>query len=158
MNETESGKNIKKLKSMQAYIGYSEQSMDVVPLSILQGQFFNPYLPKYLNYGTLGYGLAHEIVHGFDNVGRKYDSNGNESDGWHTESNQDFVSITQCLIRQYGYFQDEATFLHLDGERTLAENIFDNGGLPQIYNAYKRWASHHFSEIKLPGFNFTAAK
>uniref|UniRef100_A0A1A9X1W6 Peptidase M13 C-terminal domain-containing protein n=1 Tax=Glossina brevipalpis TaxID=37001 RepID=A0A1A9X1W6_9MUSC len=128
---------------------------ELVPLGILQGQFFNPYLPKYLNYGTLGYALAHEIVHGFDNVGSKYDSNGNESDGWHSESNQDFVRMTQCLIRQYGNFQDETTLLHLDGERTLTENIADNGGLRQTYNAYKRWASRHFPEIKLPSLNFT---
>lgn len=80
---------------------------------MLQGQFFNPYLPKYVNYGALGYALGHEVVHGFDNVGSKYDSNGNKNDWWHSESNQEFVRMTQCLIRQYGNFQDETTLLRV---------------------------------------------
>ncbi|KAG7231278.1 hypothetical protein INR49_012109 [Caranx melampygus] len=110
------------------------------PAGELQKPFFwGKEYPRSLSYGAIGVIVGHELTHGFDNNGRKYDKNGNLDQWWSNSSVTAFNEKTQCMIDQYnGYHWDEAG-LNVRGKRTLAENIADNGGIREAFRAYRRW-------------------
>lgn len=74
------------------------------PAGILQGQFLNEDRPNYINYGTIGQIIGHEITHGFDDLGRQFDQNGNLHDWWDPETKQKFLNKTKCIIDQYSNY------------------------------------------------------
>nr|XP_023701010.1 phosphate-regulating neutral endopeptidase isoform X3 [Paramormyrops kingsleyae] len=112
------------------------------PAGELQKPFFwGLSYPRSLSYGAIGVIVGHELTHGFDNNGRKYDKNGNLDQWWSNTSISRFNEKTQCMIDQYnGYYWKEAG-LNVRGKRTLAENIADNGGIRQAFrvrcNSYR---------------------
>lgn len=74
--------------------------------AILQDRFFSANRPRYMNYGSLGFLIGHEITHGFDDVGRQYDFDGNLVNWWQPETEKKFLEKAQCIIWQYGNYTD----------------------------------------------------
>ncbi len=108
----------------------------VFPAAILQPPFFDMTADDAANYGGIGAVIGHEISHGFDDKGSKYDGAGNLRDWWTAEDRQEFESRAAGLVEQYNDyrpFDDQS----LNGELTLGENIGDLGGLSVAYQAYR---------------------
>lgn len=107
----------------------------VFPAAILQPPFFDPNADMAVNYGGIGAVIGHEIGHGFDDQGSKYDGNGNMENWWTDADRSEFEKRTKALIDQYsGYcpLKDGC----VNGELTIGENIGDLGGLSIAYKAY----------------------
>jgi endothelin-converting enzyme/putative endopeptidase len=98
------------------------------PAGILQPPFFNRTAPEAVNYGAIGMVVGHELTHGFDDEGRKYDALGNLRDWWSPDVARAFDTRAQCLVDQFGAYEP-LPGVHLDGKLTLGENIADLGGL-----------------------------
>ncbi|KAL1919582.1 uncharacterized protein VTP21DRAFT_1513 [Calcarisporiella thermophila] len=125
-----------------------------VPSGGAQPPFFHINLPSYINYGTLGYIVGHEITHGFDNQGRQYDGQGALRDWWSQEASHNFEMRAQCFVDQYSNFSMRApngSTVYLDGRNTLSENIADNGGIRQAYLAWKKSIEPSLHDQILPG-------
>ncbi len=122
----------------QTVNAYYNPSMNeiVFPAAILQPPFFNLKADDAVNYGGIGAVIGHEITHGFDDQGRKYDGNGNMREWWTEEDADKFDERAQVVVDQYNEFVPIDT-LHINGELTLGENIADIGGLTVSYNAYQ---------------------
>lgn len=111
----------------------------VFPAAILQPPFFDPDADDAVNYGAIGAVIGHEISHGFDDQGSKYDGKGVFNDWWTKEDRANFDARTQALVKQYdGYYPLPETEpkLHVIGANTLGENIADNAGLAIALKAY----------------------
>ncbi|XP_061522221.1 phosphate-regulating neutral endopeptidase PHEX isoform X1 [Phycodurus eques] len=121
------------------------------PAGELQKPFFwGKEYPRSLSYGAIGVIVGHELTHGFDNNGRKYDKDGNLDQWWSNASVTAFTDKTQCMVEQYDdYFWEEAG-LNIRGKRTLAENIADNGGMRQAFRAYRRWVDESRGGVEEP--------
>ncbi|KAG4067966.1 hypothetical protein HA402_010652 [Bradysia odoriphaga] len=122
------------------------------PAGILQGAFFNPGRPQYMNYGGIGFVIGHEITHGFDDQGSQYDSLGNLRNWWANETRAAYLEKAQCIIEQYGNYTEPQTNLPLNGINTQGENIADNGGIKESYRAYQRWSANR-PEKSMPGLS-----
>lgn len=108
----------------------------VFPAAILQPPFFNVEADDAVNYGAIGAGIGHEIGHGFDDQGRKFDGDGNLRDWWTEEDNARFEERKQKLAAQYNNYE-VIDGLTINGEFTSGENIGDLGGLGIAYKAYR---------------------
>ncbi|ABI64767.1 endothelin-converting enzyme, Metallo peptidase, MEROPS family M13 [Maricaulis maris MCS10] len=107
------------------------------PAGILQAPFFDPNADAAINYGAIGAVIGHEIGHGFDDQGRRFDYDGSIRDWWTVETNERFEERADILEAQYdGYEPIEGSFVN--GEFTMGENIGDLGGLQMAYTAYQR--------------------
>jgi putative endopeptidase len=106
------------------------------PAAILQPPFFNQDADDAINYGAMGAVIGHEISHGFDDQGRKYDEAGNIKDWWTKEDADKFKARAQKLVNQYDNFAVIDTF-KVNGALTLGENIGDLGGLTISFAAFK---------------------
>lgn len=122
----------------------------VFPAAILQFPFFNMEADDAVNYGAIGMVIGHEMTHGFDDMGRQYDVNGNLKDWWTKEDEKRFNKRTEILIKQFDNFTCLDT-LHVDGKLTLGENIADLGGLNITYDALQK-ALKGKSREKIDGF------
>lgn len=117
-----------------------EHNEIVFTAAILQPPFFNAAVDDAANYGSAGFGIAHEISHGFDDQGSQYDGDGKllAPPGWFTQTDLDrYRAKTQALIAQASAFEPIPGY-HVNGELTLGENIADVAGLAVAYKAYKR--------------------
>ncbi|MBC2664412.1 M13 family metallopeptidase [Novosphingobium flavum] len=109
----------------------------VFPAAILQPPFFNPAADPAANYGAIGAVIGHEMGHGFDDQGSKYDGTGNLRDWWSAEDKARFVALTDRLAAQYDKFCPfDSGQTCVNGKLTLGENIGDLGGLSLAYRAY----------------------
>jgi len=125
------------------------------PAGILQGVFFSSERPLYLNYGAIGWVIGHEITHGFDDQGRQFDQDGNLVNWWEPDTARRYLAKAECIIQQYsGYSLPELGNLRVNGLNTQGENIADNGGIKEAYQAYSSWVSAHGPEHLLPGLNY----
>lgn len=111
----------------------------VFPAAILQPPFFDPDADDAANYGGIGAVIGHEIGHGFDDQGAKYDGDGNLVDWWSDADRTEFSKRTKALIEQYGEFTPEGLDdkYKVNGEFTIGENIGDLGGLSIALVAYR---------------------
>uniref|UniRef100_A0A8C9RZX5 Phosphate regulating endopeptidase homolog, X-linked n=1 Tax=Scleropages formosus TaxID=113540 RepID=A0A8C9RZX5_SCLFO len=129
------------------------------PAGELQKPFFWGFsYPRSLSYGAIGVIVGHELTHGFDNNGRKYDKDGNLDQWWSNASISRFNEKTQCMVEQYSGYRWEEAGMNVNGKRTLAENIADNGGIREAFRAYRRWIDTHRSgreEPLLPGLGLS---
>src|SRR5262249_13865494 len=112
----------------------------VFPAGILQPPFFDRNIDDAVNYGAIGAVIGHELSHGFDDSGRKFDGNGNLKDWWTEADGKAFEERAACIADQYsGYspVNDPKTGkpAYIKGKLTLGENIGDNGGLRIAYMA-----------------------
>lgn len=139
------------------YSSYSNQIC--LPAGILQAPFYDPNYPNYLNYGGIGSVIGHEITHGFDERGRLHDKNGvlypdGETSLWTKKTIDSYKKKVQCIIDQYSDFKVDQINETLNGEKTLGENIADNGGLKEAFRAYQVWVSKNGPEPLLPGLKY----
>jgi putative endopeptidase len=107
----------------------------VFPAGILQPPYFDPNADDAVNYGEIGATIGHEISHGFDDQGSKYDASGRLHNWWTAQDRKDFDARTAALARQYDQYQP-LPGLHVNGRLTLGENIADLAGLVIAYKAY----------------------
>jgi putative endopeptidase len=107
----------------------------VFPAAILQPPFFDPKADDAVNYGGIGAVIGHEISHGFDDQGSKYDGKGVFQDWWTKEDRANFDKRTAMIVSQYDAFEP-LPGLHVIGKNTLGENIADNAGLAIALKAY----------------------
>src|SRR5258707_12744354 len=111
----------------------------VFPAAILQPPFFDADADDAANYGGIGAVIGHEIGHGFDDQGAKYDGDGNLVDWWTDEDRAEFGARTKALIEQYDEFVPRGLHNghHVNGAFTVGENIGDLGGLSIGLLAYR---------------------
>ena len=121
-------------QTVNAY--YSPDMNEIVfPAAILQPPFFNMDADDAVNYGGIGVVIGHEMTHGFDDQGRKYDEKGNLNDWWTEEDAVRFNERTAQLVKLFDEFELRGN--HINGELTLGENIADLGGLNIAWDAYQ---------------------
>src|ERR1700751_532985 len=110
----------------------------VFPAAILQPPFFDAQADDAANYGGIGAVIGHEIGHGFDDQGAKYDGDGNLVDWWTDDDRTEFGACTKALIEQYEAYTPRGleTSHHVNGAFTVGENIGDLGGLSIALLAY----------------------
>jgi putative endopeptidase len=105
------------------------------PAAILQPPFFDPNADDAVNYGGIGAVIGHEISHGFDDQGSKYDGTGELNNWWTPEDRKNFEARTKMLVDQMNSYEP-LPGLHVNGAFTLGENIADLAGLTIAYKAY----------------------
>ncbi|MBX3091119.1 MAG: peptidase M13 [Cryobacterium sp.] len=109
----------------------------VFPAAILQFPFFDETRDAAANYGAIGAVIGHEIGHGFDDQGSKYDGDGRLTDWWSAEDKAAFEKLTGSLIEQYNALAPrQVPEHHVNGALTIGENIGDLGGLGIAWKAY----------------------
>jgi putative endopeptidase len=115
----------------------SEQRVEMVfPAGILQPPFFSAHSSMVVNLGHMGSIVGHELTHGFDDQGAKYDPNGNLIAWWPQKVVDAFQERTNCVVQQYDSYE-ALPGLHVNGKLTLGENIADIGGLKLAYRAMR---------------------
>ena len=114
-------------QTVNAY--YDPQMNDInFPAGILQPPFFNRSADDAVNYGAIGAVIGHELTHGFDDQGSKFDKNGNLDDWWTPADEKAFSDREKCFEDEYASF-NLPSGVHMNGKLTLGENTADNGGL-----------------------------
>ncbi len=109
----------------------------VFPAGILQPPFFSLEADDAVNYGAIGAVIGHEITHGFDDQGSRFDAEGNVRDWWTEQDRSEFDERARVVVDQYNEFEVEDG-LNVNGELTLGENIADIGGLRIAFAAMQR--------------------
>jgi len=109
----------------------------VFPAGILQPPFYNPSADDAVNYGGIGAVIGHEISHGFDDQGSKFDGKGNLNEWWTPEDRKNFTERGECVVNQFDGYEVEPG-LHQNGKLVLGESIGDLGGLAIAYAAYEK--------------------
>jgi len=133
--------------TVDAYYNASMNDINF-PAGILQPPFFSPEATDAENYGHVGGIVGHELTHGFDDEGRKFDGNGNLSDWWTAEDAKKYMAMTDCEVKEYGGFT-AIDDLKINGNLTLGENTADNGGLRLALIAFQ-------SDAKRKGIDLNA--
>ena len=123
-------------RTVNAYFSPTKNEI-VFPAGILQPPFFDPELDDAVNYGATGGIIAHEITHGFDDEGRKYDKDGNMKDLWSKNDAEEFERRAKSVVNLYSELE-ALPGLRVNGELTLGENIADIGGVSIAYEALQR--------------------
>lgn len=121
------------------------------PAGILQPPFFSNSIDDAVNYGGIGVVIGHELTHGFDDQGRKFDGEGNLRDWWGPTDGKAFEERANCIVEQYGNFSPTEG-VKLNGKLTLGENTADNGGLKLAYMALMRQLGEDGLNKKVEGF------
>ena len=101
-----------------------------------QGNMFHPNVPNYLNFGGIGYVIGHEITHGFDDIGKQFDSSGLLRNWWKPETDKNYKEKSQCIIWQAENYTVKQINMTLNGVSTIGENIADYGGIKEARIAY----------------------
>jgi len=122
-------------QTVNAYYNPTKNEI-VFPAAILQPPFFNLAADDAVNYGGIGAVIGHEMGHGFDDQGSKYDAKGNLRNWWTEQDLAEFSSRTKALVEQYDEYHvfDDLT---VNGKLTLGENIGDLSGVTIAYKAYR---------------------
>ena len=104
------------------------------PAGILQPPFYDNTKDDAVNFGAIGSVIGHELTHGFDDSGSRYDGQGNLRDWWTPQDEAEFQKRTGCIADEYSQFV-AVDDVHLNGRLTLGENTADNGGVRLSYMA-----------------------
>jgi len=120
------------------------------PAAILQPPMFDPAGDFAANYGAIGMVIGHEIIHGFDDEGSKYDKVGNLRSWWTSADRKAFEKRAKALIRQYDQYEIDGK--HVKGKLTLGENIADLGGVLIAYDAMQKMLAESGKTTKVDGF------
>ena len=117
---------------------YNAQYNEIVfPAGILQPPFYDPKADDAFNYGGIGAVIGHEMTHGFDDNGAKFDANGNLAMWWTPDDYKKFNDRTNCVVKQFDSFEVEPGF-HEKGGLVVGESVADLGGLTIAYAAYEK--------------------
>ncbi|MGC9344622.1 MAG: M13 family metallopeptidase [Bacteroidales bacterium] len=137
-------------QTVNAYYNPSRNEI-VFPAGILQPPFFYMKADDAVNYGAIGVVIGHEMTHGFDDQGRKFDKQGNLTDWWTEEDAAKFNERSKLLVEQFNQFpvMDD---IKANGELTLGENIADLGGLNIAFTALKKAWEKEPPKAKIKGF------
>jgi putative endopeptidase len=131
------------LSPQEVNAGYVSTGNEMLfPAGILQPPFFHRDFPAAMNYGSIGLAIGHELTHGFDDQGRKFDPTGTMHEWWAPEVAQRFEQQAQCVADYYSAYAVEPG-VHVNGELTLGENIADIGGIKLAHQAYLLWEGRH---------------
>ena len=131
---------------------YSSVNNDITfPAGILQPPFFNFAADDAINYGAIGGVIGHEISHGFDDQGSRYDAAGNLKMWWTADDRKKFEERAACVVDQFNSFEVQPG-LFMNGKLTLGENIGDFAGLTIAYDAYMRSLKGKKAPKKIDGF------
>jgi putative endopeptidase len=122
----------------------------VFPAGILQPPFFDAKADDALNYGGIGAVIGHEMTHGFDDEGRKFDANGNLRDWWTPEDAKNFEARAECVQHQFDSYEVQPG-VHENGKLVLGESIADLGGLTIALKAFERTPEGQSNE-KIDGY------
>jgi endothelin-converting enzyme/putative endopeptidase len=136
--------------TVNAYYRQSENDIHF-PAGILQPPFFDPAMDDAVNFGGIGAVIGHELTHGFDDQGAKFDAVGNLRDWWTPQDRAEFEKRGQCLAGEYSAFVPLAG-VHLNGQLTLGENTADNGGVRLSYMALQSRLKEHPEAPETDGF------
>ncbi|HLS84464.1 MAG TPA: M13-type metalloendopeptidase [Arenimonas sp.] len=128
------------------------QNEIVFPAAILQPPFFDANGDDALNYGGIGAVIGHEMIHGYDDQGSRFDAKGAFSNWWTDKDSEGFQMRTAMLVDQFDAYES-IDGLHVNGKLTLGENIADLGGLAVAYDAMKRAQGEGFSDPMIDGFS-----
>ncbi|MBL4683957.1 MAG: M13 family metallopeptidase [Nannocystaceae bacterium] len=124
--------------TVNAYYNPSNNEM-VFPAGILQRPFFDADYPMAMNFGGIGMVMGHELTHGFDDQGRKYDGAGRLTEWWDASSVAKFEERAQCVSELYDTYEVQPG-VNLNGKLTLGENIADFGGIKDAFRAWRAYA------------------
>jgi putative endopeptidase len=117
---------------------YNPQFNEIVfPAGILQPPFYDAKADDAFNYGGIGAVIGHEMTHGFDDSGARYDANGNLVMWWTPDDYKKFTDRTNCVVKQFDSFEVEPG-LHQKGQLVVGESVADLGGLTVAYAAYQK--------------------
>ena len=122
--------------TVNAYYNPLENNINF-PAGILQPPFFSNKIDDAVNLGGIGAVIGHELTHGFDDEGRKFDAEGNLRDWWTDKDAKAFEERAQCIVDEYNNFV-VVDDVHINGKLTLGENTADNGGLRIAYMALQK--------------------
>ncbi|XP_012150797.2 endothelin-converting enzyme 1 isoform X1 [Megachile rotundata] len=123
------------------------------PAGILHPPFYGNGLES-INYGAMGAIMGHELTHGFDDQGRRYDENGNLDQWWSAKTLQRYHEKVECIIKQYSSYRlpELGNNFTVNGVNTQGENIADNGGIREAFRAYQRLRKRTGDrQVVLPG-------
>ena len=136
-------------QTVNAY--YSPISNEICfPAGILQPPYFDPNADDAQNYGAIGVVIGHEMTHGFDDSGRKFDKDGNLKAWWTEEDSIKFTSLADRLVDQFNKVE-VAPGVYANGKYTLGENIADQGGLRLAFTAYMDHVANK-KQVEIDGF------
>lgn len=131
---------------------YSSVNNDITfPAGILQPPFFNSEADDAINYGAIGGVIGHEITHGFDDSGSKFDADGNLKMWWTSDDRTKFEERSACVVKQFAEYEVQPG-LFIDGKLTLGENIGDFAGLTVAYDAYMKSLEGKARPADIDGF------
>ncbi len=117
---------------------YNPQFNEIVfPAGILQPPFYDPKADDAFNYGGIGAVIGHEMTHGFDDQGARFDANGNLVMWWTQDDYKEFTARTNCVVQQFDSYEVEPG-LHQKGQLVVGESVADLGGLTVAYAAYQK--------------------
>lgn len=137
-------------QTVNAYYNPSYNEI-VFPAAILQPPFYNYQADEAVNYGGIGAVIGHEISHGFDDSGSRYNADGNLVDWWTAEDLKQFTALTGALAAQYSQLQPlPGTFV--DGKFTLGENIGDLGGVNAAYDGLQLYLKENGNPGLIDGY------
>ncbi|RVU90895.1 Neutral endopeptidase [Flavobacterium columnare] len=123
----------------------------VFPAAILQPPFYDYKADEAVNYGGIGAVIGHEISHGFDDSGSRYDADGNLKNWWTDEDLKQFTGLGNALASQYSALQP-LPGIFVDGKFTLGENIGDLGGVNAAYDGLQLFLSKNGRPAAIDGF------
>lgn len=109
----------------------------VIPAAVLQPPLYDPEADDAYNYGGIGALIGHELTHGFDDRGAKYDAHGDLKNWWSPQALAEFHTRAGCLIDQFSSFTVDGG-IHVDGRLVLGESVADLGGVTIAYDAFEK--------------------
>lgn len=137
-------------QTVNAYYNPSYNEI-VFPAAILQPPFYNYQADEAVNYGGIGAVIGHEISHGFDDSGARYNADGNLVDWWTEEDLKQFTALGTDLANQYSALEP-LPGVHVDGNFTLGENIGDLGGINAAYDGLQLYLKQNGNPGLIDGF------
>jgi endothelin-converting enzyme/putative endopeptidase len=137
-------------QTVNAYYNPSYNEI-VFPAAILQPPFYNYQADEAVNYGGIGAVIGHEISHGFDDSGARYNAEGNLVDWWTAEDLKQFTALGTALANQYSALEP-LPGIHVDGKFTLGENIGDLGGVNAAFDGLQMYLKENGNPGLIDGF------
>jgi predicted metalloendopeptidase len=137
-------------QTVNAYYNPSYNEI-VFPAAILQSPFYNYKADEAVNYGGIGAVIGHEISHGFDDEGSRYNAEGNLVDWWTADDLTKFTALGTALADQYSALEP-LPGIHVDGKFTLGENIGDLGGINAAYDGLQLYLKENGNPGLIDGY------